>query len=77
MKLNLGSKSASVRIGGKGFGYTTGTKGKTISAGIPGTGLSATKRLSSRPSPAANVFWSALGFAAIVIIAIVAFNALT
>ncbi|NOJ47829.1 DUF4236 domain-containing protein [Bradyrhizobium sp. WSM 1744] len=40
VRLNIGKKSASVRIGVKGFGYTTGTAGKTISASLPGTGLS-------------------------------------
>jgi hypothetical protein len=39
LRLNIGTKSASLRIGAKGVGFTTGTAGKRISAGIPGTGL--------------------------------------
>jgi hypothetical protein len=45
LRLNLGKKSASVRIGGKNAGFTTGTAGKTVSASIPGTGLGVTKRV--------------------------------
>lgn len=44
LKLNLGKKSASVRIGGKNVGYTVGTKGRTVSASIPGTGLGVVQR---------------------------------
>lgn len=44
LKLNIGKKSASVRIGGKNVGYTVGTKGRTTSASIPGTGLGITSR---------------------------------
>lgn len=44
LKLNIGKKSASVRIGGKNVGYTVGTKGRTASASIPGTGLGVTSR---------------------------------
>ncbi len=44
LKLNLGKKSASVRIGGKNMGYSVGTKGRTASASIPGTGLGVTSR---------------------------------
>ncbi|SFL93688.1 Protein of unknown function [Bradyrhizobium sp. NFR13] len=43
IKLNIGKKSASVRIGVKGLGFTTGTAGNTVTAGIPGTGLSASR----------------------------------
>jgi len=44
LSLNLGKKSASVRVGGKGFGHTVGTAGRSTSAGIPGTGLGITTR---------------------------------
>lgn len=44
LKLNIGKKSASVRMGGKNLGYTVGTKGRTTSASIPGTGLGVTSR---------------------------------
>lgn len=41
VKLNLNKKSASVTFGGKGAHYTVNSKGKkTVSAGIPGTGIS-------------------------------------
>mgnify|MGYP000104831854 CR=1 FL=1 len=44
LKLNIGKKSASIRIGGKNAGYTIGTAGRTTSASIPGTGLGITSR---------------------------------
>lgn len=44
IKLNIGKKSASIRMGGKNAGYTVGTKGRTTSASIPGTGLGVTSR---------------------------------
>ncbi|MCK1643081.1 DUF4236 domain-containing protein [Bradyrhizobium sp. 157] len=55
VKLNIGKKSASVRVGVKGFGYTTGTAGKTISASLPGTGLSFSRKIKENPpmTPAA------------------------
>jgi hypothetical protein len=34
LKLNIGKKSASVRVGVKGFGFTTGTAGQTVSASL-------------------------------------------
>ncbi len=41
VRLNLGKKSASVRVGGRGFGVTGSTTGRTtVSAGMPGTGIS-------------------------------------
>lgn len=40
VRLNFGKKSASVRVGGRGFGVTKSTTGKTtVSGGIPGTGV--------------------------------------
>lgn len=40
VRLNFGKKSASVRVGGRGFGVTKSTTGRTtVSGGIPGTGV--------------------------------------
>jgi hypothetical protein len=39
LKLNVGKRGGSVRIGGKNAGYTIGTSGRTVSASVPGTGL--------------------------------------
>lgn len=48
IRLNLGSKSASVRVGPKGFGVTASTTGKKrLGASIPGTGLSYSKSIPS------------------------------
>ena len=47
VKLNIGKRSASVRIGVKGFGYTTGTAGRTVSASLPGSGLSVRHKFKS------------------------------
>lgn len=50
VRLNLSAKSASVRVGPKGLGYTVSTTGKKrLSASIPGTGLSYSKEVSSKP----------------------------
>lgn len=41
VRLNLNSKSTSVRIGPKGLGYTISSKGKRrVNASVPGTGIS-------------------------------------
>lgn len=51
VKLNLGKKSASVSVGTKGARFTTSTTGrKTASVGLPGTGLSYTKTVSTNNS---------------------------
>lgn len=48
VKLNLGTKSASVSVGKKGMHYTMSTTGrKTVSVGLPGTGLSYVKTIGS------------------------------
>lgn len=40
VRLSLGGKSASLRVGGKHFGASVGTSGrKTVSGSLPGTGL--------------------------------------
>ncbi|MER9050229.1 DUF4236 domain-containing protein [Mesorhizobium sp. M0923] len=49
VRINLSAKSASVRVGPKGVGYTVSTTGKKrLSATIPGTGLSYSKGVSSK-----------------------------
>ncbi|RUV67667.1 DUF4236 domain-containing protein [Mesorhizobium sp.] len=56
VRINLNAKSASVRVGPKGLGYTVSTTGKKrLSASIPGTGLSYSEVVSSkrRPVPSA------------------------
>lgn len=51
VRMNLGKKSASVSVGGKGFRKTYSTSGrKTTSASIPGTGLSYSKSTSTSKS---------------------------
>ena len=48
VKLNLGTKGASVSVGKRGMHYTMHTSGrKTVSVGLPGTGLSYVKTLDS------------------------------
>lgn len=73
LKLNIGKKSASVRIGGQNMGYTVGTKGRTTSASIPGTGLGVTSR---KNTGGADINWIAvivwLGGGALLLIGIVA-----
>jgi len=54
VRLNIGKKSASVRIGIKGLGYTAGTAGQTVSASLPGSGLSVRHKIKSgTPAPLA------------------------
>jgi hypothetical protein len=48
IKFNVGKKSASLRIGGKGLGFTAGTAGSTIAAGISGTGLSVSHKFPNK-----------------------------
>ena len=45
VRLNVGTKSLSARVGGKDFGVTSGTSGTRISAGIPGTGVYTTQKV--------------------------------
>lgn len=48
VKLNLGTKGASVSVGKRGMHYTMHTSGrKTVSVGLPGTGLSYVKTIGS------------------------------
>jgi Protein of unknown function (DUF4236) len=52
VKLNIGKKSASVRVGVKGLGFTAGTAGQTVSASLPGSGFSVSHKLKGRSAPA-------------------------
>jgi len=49
VRLNLGSRSASVSLGVRGASYTIGTGRRTATVGIPGTGLSFSKSASTAP----------------------------
>lgn len=49
VRLNVGKKGVGFSAGGKGFRVNTSSRGTTMSAGIPGTGLSYQKRISSSP----------------------------
>jgi hypothetical protein len=43
IKINLSRSGPSVSFGDRGFHYTLGTKGKRITVGLPGSGLSWTE----------------------------------
>ncbi len=47
IRFNLGLKSGSVSFGVRGLHYTVGTRGSQVTAGIPGTGLFWTARITS------------------------------
>lgn len=90
IRLNLNSKSKSVRFGPRGLGYTISSTGKKrVTASIPGTGLSysqvinPTKKLAGTnlPAPPSNsrsknnrIWLAALGLAALLIGAGIAKN---
>jgi hypothetical protein len=48
VKLNIGKKSASARVGVKGLGFTAGTAGHTVSASLPGTRFSVSHKFKGR-----------------------------
>ena len=52
VRLNIGKKSASVRFGIKGLGFTAGTAGQTVSASLPGSGFSVSHKIKERDAPA-------------------------
>jgi len=52
VKVNIGSKSVSASFGRQGAWYTTGTAGRRITLGLPGTGLSWTSALAPSRLPA-------------------------
>jgi hypothetical protein len=76
MRLNVGKKSASIRVGGKNLGYTMGTAGRTVSGSIPGTGLGLTHRVRARKS-ASGFGIGILVIAGLVVATIIAINVLT
>jgi hypothetical protein len=47
LKLNIGKKSASVSMGVKDLSFTAGTAGQTISASLPGSGLTLRHKIKS------------------------------
>jgi len=51
VRFNLGLRSGSVSFGTRGLHYTVGTSGSRITAGIPGTGLFWTQKLSGPWGP--------------------------
>jgi hypothetical protein len=71
VRLNLGRKNASIRVGGRGFGVTSGTSGTRVSAGLPGTGLSYSTKLSavSRPASGGSIWRGVLIFALVLLAA--------
>jgi hypothetical protein len=48
VRLNVGKKGVGVSVGGKGARISSSSRGTTFSAGIPGSGLSYQKQLTSR-----------------------------
>ena len=48
VRLNIGKGGGSVRIGGRGAGYTVGTSGQRIGASLPGTGLHTSQKIGGR-----------------------------
>lgn len=77
LKLNIGKKSASIRVGARNAGITVGTAGKRASASLPGTGLGATHKFGggeSRPgSGIGHAISIALGVLAILVLISVLF----
>ena len=51
IRVNLGLRSGSVSFGPRGLHYTVGTSGSRVTAGLPGTGLFWTQKLSSPWTP--------------------------
>src|SRR5687767_10573357 len=76
VRLNIGKRSASIRVGGQGFGITSGTAGSRASIGIPGSGLSYTTKLGGtgqqRPGGAPGRTAAPLIVAALIIAALAA-----
>ncbi len=56
VRLNVGKRALSLRFGLRGLGYTIGTAGRRITAGIPGTGLSYTRNLGRLSTYGLGVF---------------------
>lgn len=82
VRVNLTHRGAGVRVGPKGLGITANTRGrKSISAGIPGTGIHMSETISNgrrtkqeaeeppqdqRPSTASEKFFMTVGILAII-----------
>jgi hypothetical protein len=56
VRVNIGKRALSLRFGLRGLGYTIGTAGQRITAGIPGTGLSYTRNLDRTSGHGVGVF---------------------
>ncbi len=69
MRLNIGMKSTSISMGGKGYTYTSGTSGDRVTVGIPGSGLSYTKKISKGPFGAWSI--TVLGLSVVIILALI------
>lgn len=62
VRVNVGKKSTSVSVGGKGFRHTVSSSGrKTTTVGVPGTGLSyvSSSKKHRKPTDEAPVQYSA------------------
>jgi hypothetical protein len=57
VRVNLNKGGPSVRVGPQGAGVTVATKGTRATAGIPGTGLSFSGKVSEARSPG----WGSVG----------------
>lgn len=49
VRLNLTKTGISARVGPRGAGVTMGTSGTTVSAGLPGTGLHVSPKVTKKP----------------------------
>lgn len=75
VRLNLNSKSTSVRIGPKGLGYTISSNGKRrVSASIPGTGVSYSRARPTNGSQKRGSVWPAIFVVISVFVVIGLFN---
>lgn len=71
VRLNIGKRGFSVRMGGKGLGHTIGTSGRRTTVGVPGTGFFFTKKhrpLSEPDEPQSGWFSRALGILVVVVL---------
>ena len=73
VRLNIGLKSTSISVGRRGLLYTIGTKGRRVTAGIPGTGLSWTECTPHKSRPAQATLRRWLIVILIIILAITMF----
>jgi hypothetical protein len=54
LRLNVGKKGASIRVGPHGAGYTVGTSGQRVSASVPETGIGFSSKIGKRKSDNQN-----------------------